>query len=65
MKTKEFEQFSEAVMGPILNGLPLKEQRRLLAFCRQLAHPRAYAWIDKKLKALDGQWKAKIKSHNN
>ena len=59
MKTKEFEQFSEAVMGPILNGLPPEEQRRLLAFCRQLAHPRAYAWIDKKLKALGGQVEGK------
>jgi hypothetical protein len=44
-----FNQFSDEIMGPVLDKMPPEEQRKLLFILRKLSHPRAYPWIDRQL----------------
>jgi len=44
-----FDEFSDQLMGPLLDRMPTKEQRNLLLLLRQLEPPRAHPWIDRQL----------------
>ena len=50
--TMNFDQLSDAIMLPILEKMAPPEREKLLILLRQLAHPRAYPWIDAQLALL-------------
>jgi hypothetical protein len=51
IKTMNFEELSDQIMGPVLDSMPPHEQRKLLLLLRQLVAPRACAWIEWQRKA--------------
>jgi hypothetical protein len=44
--TMNFNEISDAIMLPVLEKMAPPEREKLLILLRQLAHPRAYPWID-------------------
>jgi hypothetical protein len=53
MTPQEFEDFSEATMGPILAKMEPAKRAVLIALALKLAHPSAHAWLHKKLAETD------------
>ena len=45
-----FDEFSDQLLGPVLDRMPTKEQIKLLLLLRQFEPPRAHSWIDRQLK---------------
>jgi hypothetical protein len=50
--TMNFNEISDAIMLPVLEKMAPPEREKLLILLRQLAHPRAYPWIDAQLALL-------------
>jgi hypothetical protein len=45
-----FDEFSDRLLGPILDRMPTKEQLEMLLLLRQIEPPTAHPWIDQQLK---------------
>jgi hypothetical protein len=50
VKSMNFDQLSDEIMGPVLDNMPSEEQRKLLLLLRRITPERAHAWIDKQFK---------------
>jgi hypothetical protein len=44
-----FDEFSDQLLGPVLDRMPAQEQLKLLTLLRSIEPPRAYPWIDRQL----------------
>lgn len=53
MTPEEFNQMSDAIMLPMLEEMTPDKRKKLLLVLRKTVHPRAYAWIDAQLAALE------------
>jgi hypothetical protein len=61
------DEFSDAVMLPVLDSMPPMERKKMLLLQRQIVHSRAFEWIDRQLEKLnsvevDPDWVATITS---
>jgi hypothetical protein len=61
------DEFSDAMMGPVLADMPPIERKKMLLLQREMCSSVAYGWIDRQLAllndvAVDSDWVAAVKS---